>query len=254
MFDTLKTFLHQGRQFIPDPSSSKLPVVFPGRPVISSNLCAENCSICHDICPVQAITLRPVTLNTGSCIFCRECEASCPEKKITFSNDFRMASNCSENLAIHQDSQVESLIDPNLVRKEVIRVIGRSLKLRLVSAGSCNGCEWELNASGNVNFDIGRWGIEFVASPRHADGLVVTGAIVENSLEAIRITYEAIPSPKIFVLAGACAIQGGLFKHSPAVKREFLNTYKPDLYLPGCPPHPLSIINGFLSLIEAGKK
>lgn len=254
MLETFKTYLHQGRQYIPDPAKSKLPAIFAGRPVIMSMACSNTCTACHNICPVNAINTNPVSIDVGACIFCRECETVCRQKKIIFDNDFRLASNSPEKLVIKENSDAYNLMDPSKVRKKVIRTLGRSLKLRLVSAGSCNGCEWELNASGNVNFDMGRWGIEFVASPRHADGIVVTGAIVENSLEAIRITYEAIPSPKIFVLAGACAISGGLFKNSPAVKREFLAKYDPDLYIPGCPPHPLTIINGFLELIRVAKK
>ena len=254
MLETLKTFIHQGKQYISDPMKNKLPEMFPGRPVIMSHDCSNTCTVCDSVCPVNAITKRPVSIDTGSCIFCQECENLCPVKKIVFTNEFRLASYSKENLVISEGSDIYKLFDPDKVRKEVIRAIGRSLKLRLVSAGSCNGCEWELNAAGNVNFDMGRWGIEFVASPRHADGIVVTGAIVENSLEAIRITYEAIPSPKIFVLAGACAVSGGLYKNSPAVKREFLENYSPDLYIPGCPPHPLTVINGLLELIKAGMR
>jgi len=126
----------------------------------------------------------------------------------------------------------------------------RSLKLRLVSAGSCNSCELELNACGNVNFDMSRYGIEFLASPRHCDGVVVTGPIVANSSESLRITMEAIPQPKILILVGAWAISGRAFAESPAVDRHLLNVLKPDLYIPGCPPHPLTFINGVLKLIR----
>ena len=102
----------------------------------------------------------------------------------------------------------------------------------------------------NVNFDMGRYGIEFLASPRHCDGVVVTGPIVENSVDALRITMEAIPQPKILILAGACAVSGGVFAESKAINRKFLEIYKPDLLVPGCPPHPLTFINGVLELIK----
>ena len=118
-----------------------------------------------------------------------------------------------------------------------------------VSAGGDNSCEQELNACSNVNFDMGRFGIEFVASPRHADGLVITGPINQNMAAALQITYDAIPEPKIIILAGVDAISGGIFAGSPALNRSFLEKYKPDLYIPGNPVHPLSFINGVLSLL-----
>jgi Ni,Fe-hydrogenase III small subunit len=110
----------------------------------------------------------------------------------------------------------------------------------------------ELNASGNVNFDMGRYGIEFVASPRHADGIVITGPISENMAEATQICYDAVPNPKIIILVGTDAISGGIFENSQALNRRFLDRYPIDLYVPGNPAHPLTFINGILSLI--GKK
>jgi Ni,Fe-hydrogenase III small subunit len=137
----------------------------------------------------------------------------------------------------------QTLIDPNIKT-----VFGKSLKLRQVSAGGDNSCEFELNACGNANFDMARYGIEFVASPRHADGLVVTGPISENMAEALKITWEAIPSPKLFILCGVDAISGGIFADSAALERSILKDVKVDLYIPGNPPHPLTIINGLLKL------
>ena len=107
----------------------------------------------------------------------------------------------------------------------------------------------ELNASGNVNFDIGRFGIDFVASPRHADGILITGPISENMAEPLQICYDATPDPKIIILCGTDAISGGIFEGSKAINRSFLDKYKIDLYIPGNPPHPLTIINGILRLI-----
>jgi Ni,Fe-hydrogenase III small subunit len=124
--------------------------------------------------------------------------------------------------------------------------------LRQVSAGGDNSNELELNACGNVNFDMGRYGIEFVASPRHADGVVITGPITENMAEPLQICYDAIPHPKIIVLAGTDAISGGLFEESPAVNRGFLARYPVDLYVPGNPIHPLTFINGILALMRGG--
>ena len=133
--------------------------------------------------------------------------------------------------------------------KEIKKIFGKSLKLRQVSAGGCNGCEMELNACSNCNFDMGRFGIDFVASPRHADGLVITGPISENMAYALEDCYKSTPDPKIVILAGACAISGGIFQDSTKINREFLEKYPIDLYIPGCPVHPLTFINGVLDFI-----
>jgi Ni,Fe-hydrogenase III small subunit len=127
-------------------------------------------------------------------------------------------------------------------------MFGRSLKLRQVSAAGCNGCELELNASGNVNFDMGRFGIEFVASPRHADGIVITGPVSKNMGKALQDTYNSISDPKIVIAFGACAISGGQFAEAPELDRSFFDTIKVDLYIPGSPPHPLTFINAVLVL------
>ncbi len=124
------------------------------------------------------------------------------------------------------------------------------MKLREVSAGGCNGCEMELNACSNVNFDMGRFGIEFVASPCHADGIVITGPITENMKYALKNTYLSIPEPKIVIAVGACGISGGLFEKSTAINRDFFKTIKVDLYIPGCPPHPLTFINAILDYLS----
>ena len=115
-----------------------------------------------------------------------------------------------------------------------------------MSAGGCSGCELELTALGNVNFDIGRYGIDFVASPRHADGIVITGPVTANMADALELCYEAVPEPKIVILCGACAISGGAFSDSPALQRSFVEKRRIDLYVPGCPPHPLTFITGVL--------
>lgn len=251
MFDGLKAFIHHGNRFIPDPTKVKLPESFSGLPVISANPCKHDCQLCVQACPTKAISKSPLSISLDSCIFCLECQEVCPEHKIQFSNEYKMGTNVYERLQIKEGHSHSISIEPSIVRDEIIRLLGRSLKLRLVSAGSCNGCELELNAAGNVNFDMGRYGIEFVASPRHADGLVITGPIAENSLASVCLTYEAIPEPKVVVLVGACALSGGLFKQSQALRREILNELKPDLLVPGCPPHPLTFINAVLDLLRA---
>lgn len=250
MSNILKIIKHQGKQFIPDPTKVTLPLQHAGKPVIERKDCVQKCSSCKDICPVGAINISPVSLNLGKCVFCSECEATCPSNKIKFSSEYKISSNDADLLIVREGMNNEIKLDENKIRKEIKRCFGKSLKLRLVSAGSCNGCELELNAAGNVNFDMGRYGIEFLASPRHCDGVVVTGPIVENSFDALRITIEAVPQPKILILTGACAVSGGIFAESNALNRKLLETIKPDLLIPGCPPHPLTFINGLLRLIK----
>jgi Ni,Fe-hydrogenase III small subunit len=144
-------------------------------------------------------------------------------------------------------------VDPEKVRNEIRRIFGRSLKLRQVSAGGDNSCEMELNAANNVQFDISRYGIDFVASPRHADGIVITGPITENMAESLQICYDAIPEPKIIVLVGTDAISGGIHLGNSALDRSFLDKYPIDLYIPGNPVHPLTIVNGLLDLTRKRK-
>ena len=129
------------------------------------------------------------------------------------------------------------------------RLFGRSLKLRQVSAGGCNGCEADVNVLNTVVFDLGRFGIQFVASPRHADGLLITGPVTENMRLALQKTYAAVPSPKIVIAVGACAIAGGPFIDHPEVHNGADSVVPVDLYVPGCPPHPITILDALLRLL-----
>jgi Ni,Fe-hydrogenase III small subunit len=186
----------------------------------------------------------------GRCTFCGECQAAFPDR-IKFTKDYRISAASRNDLVIAEGKDEQVVIRPELVRNEIRRLFGRSLKLRQVSAAGDNSCEWELNAAGNVNFDMGRFGIEFVASPRHADGIVITGPISKNMAEPLQICYDAIPEPRIIILAGTDAISGGIFEGSPALDRSFLEKYSIDLFVPGNPVHPLTFINGVLDLIRS---
>jgi len=245
MYNNLKILYHQGKQFIPDVTTAKVPGIFRGRPVISS-LKVDKIEL-KELCPVNAISVNPVSIDLGKCTFCGECAIRFPEK-IQFTTDYKISANERESLIVIEGDEKPIEINPAKVRNEIPKLFGRSLKLRQVSAGGDNSCEWELGAANNVQFDMGRFGIEFVASPRHADGIVITGPITENMAEPLQICYDATPVPKIIVLVGTDAISGGIFAGTPAINRSFLDKYPIDLYIPGNPAHPLTIINGLLDL------
>jgi len=250
MYNNLKLLYHQGKQYIPDVTTAKVPGIFRGRPVISSIKVDEKELL--ESCPVGAISTNPVSIDLGKCTFCGECAMRFPEK-IKFTTDYKISANDRKSLIIQEGDDKPVTINPSLVRKEIHSLFGGSLKLRQVSAGGDNSCEWELGAANNVQFDMGRFGIEFVASPRHADGIVITGPITENMAEPLQICYDATPEPKIIVLVGTDAISGGIYAGSPALDRSFLDKYSVDLYIPGNPAHPLTIINGLLDLTRKMK-
>lgn len=247
MFSEIKILFHQGKQFIPDVTRVEVPGIFRGRPVISMD--KTDGHRLAEICPTGAINPDPVSIDMGRCVFCGECSLFFPEK-IRFTKDYKISSASRAGLVIAEGHDDPVTIHPELVRKEIRQYFGHSFKLRQVSAGGDNSCEWELNACGNVNFDMGRFGIEFVASPRHADGIVITGPLSANMAEALQICYDAVPHPKVIILAGTDAISGGIFAGSPSLNRSFLDRYHIDLYVPGNPVHPLTFINGVLDLIR----
>ncbi len=245
MLDDIKIVYHQGKQFIPDVTKAKVPGIFRGRPVISSDKVNE--AELLGLCPVDAISANPVKIDLGKCTFCGECARQFPNK-IKFTTDYKIATNERDRLIIKEGDDKPVEVNPETVRSEIHRVFGRSLKLRQVCAGGDNSCEMELNAANNVQFDMSRFGIDFVASPRHADGVVITGPITENMAGPLQICYDAIPEPRIIVLVGTDAISGGIHAGSAALDRSFLEKYPIDLYIPGNPAHPLTIINGLLDL------
>lgn len=247
MIGNIKILLHQGRQTISNVETAEVPGIFRGTPIITKDKIDETALI--DMCPTQAIANNPISIDLGKCTFCGECAFAFPNK-IRFTKDYKMATNARSNLIVKEGEAHPIMLQADLIRREVRKYFSGSLKLRQVSAGGDNSCELELNASGNVNFDMGRFGIEFVASPRHADGLVITGPITDNMSGPLLSCYNAIPDPKITILAGTDAISGGIFLNSPAINRRFLEGHHIDLYVPGNPVHPLTFINGILKLIR----
>jgi len=248
MFEIIKIKINQGNQTIKDIKKAKISERHRGLPVISEAGCLHNCGYCKEICPTGAISVEPIGIDMGKCIFCGDCANKCPDKIIKFTNFYKLAATSREYLNVNKNT---ADFDKYAVaaRRDIKNNFGRSLKLRSVSAGGCNGCEMELNACSNVNFDMARFGIEFVASPRHCDGIVITGPVSENMSQPLAETFLSIPDPKILIAAGSCAISGGVFADSKAVNRSFFNKYKVDLYIPGCPIHPLTFINGIMSLL-----
>lgn len=249
MINTLKIKYYNKDQFIKNPKTAEMDKMHMGLPKLESEKC-NLCGKCVTACPTKALQMNPLQIDMGKCIFCGDCQKVCHYKGIQFTTFNKVSADSRDALIVHDEMTQKSFIDSAFkIRKEIKSIFGSSLKLREVSTGGCNGCELELNACSNANFDMGRYGIEFVASPRHADGLVITGPMTKNMSEALIDAYMCIPEPKVIILVGACAISGGLFEKSNALDRSFLRDHKVDLYIPGCPIHPLTFINSILSFI-----
>lgn len=245
MIGNIERWLQQGKQYIEDPTQAKVGGLFRGLPQLQAVAEAEQEAVA-ELCPTGAILLQPFGLDLGKCVFCGDCGQAYPQA-VQFSREHRLAATRREDLIVGL-GQEAVLLEPSVIRAEIQKLFKGSLKLRQVSAAGDNSGELELNACSNVNFDMGRYGIEFVASPRHADGIVITGPISDNMAEALLVCHHSVPQPRMVILAGTDAISGGIFAQSPALKREFLDKYPVDLYVPGNPPHPLTFIQGVLDL------
>ena len=227
-FDFLRTRLQQGTRTSPYPRGAvEFPERFRGLPVIQPPDTPNG----------------GVPLDVGACLFSPEEAGPGPAGTVEFTREHRMASSTREGL-LTSTGEVELA---HALDAETRRLFGRSLRLRSVVAGSCGGCEAELAALGNVVFDLARFGVQFVASPRHADGLVITGTVNRNMRDALQRTWEATPAPRIVIAVGACALAGGPFRGSPEIGLP--SGIPVDLHVPGCPPHPLTILDGILRLL-----
>ncbi len=250
MLNVLLARLRQGHRTISYPGQAPtLPDRFRGRPVVDPTRCPEDCRACADACPTGAIAPgeggRQTKIDLGRCLFCTDCLQACPEGGIAYSPDFRLATRSRGDLLTSGAAlELATALD-----EKARRLFGHSLKLRQVSAGGCNACEADVNVLNTVVFDLGRFGIQFVASPRHADGILVTGPVTENMRLALRKTYDAVPQPRIVIAVGACAISGGPFAGHAEVHDGVDSQLPVDLYVPGCPPHPLTILDGLLRLL-----
>lgn len=208
----------------------------------SCDLCGE----CVTACPVSAITIDgDWGVDAGRCLFCGDCLPACPRDAISFSVEVPAVSLRS-SLVLRRNVPLPEL--KLQLREEVRKVLGRSLAIREVDAGSCNGCEVEVNSLSNPIYDLERFGIKIVASPRHADLLLVTGPVTRNMLPALLKTYRAAPEPRLVAAMGTCAISGGPFGGSYAAGNGVAEMLPVDIYIPGCPPHPRTVV---LALLEA---
>jgi len=216
-----------------------------------------------EVCPTGAIRVsdagrsRTVTVDYGKCIACGECAQV--DAAVSISREFELATETRNHLVsfaeytLGEDGMHAGLLRTvdaqhtgGRLRREIQRVLGRSLAIREVDAGSCNGCELEIIALNNSVYDIERFGIHFVASPRHADMLLVTGPVTRNMELALKKTYDATPDPKVVVAVGACGISGGIFGTNYATRGGVDQVIPVDVYIPGCPPRPEAILYGIL--------
>jgi Ni,Fe-hydrogenase III small subunit/Pyruvate/2-oxoacid:ferredoxin oxidoreductase delta subunit len=244
MFDIIRERLRQGHRTFRYPElTPDLPERFLGRPrIAAAPCCPPGCTDCLALCPVKALDLTPQgpALDMGRCMFCGDCARSCPQKTIAFTRDHRIASRSREGLIV-------TASDPGPLPGDAIPLFRRSLRLRQVSAAGCNACEADCNVLATPVFDLMRYGLDFVAAPRHADGIAVTGPVSENMRQATLDTFDAVPDPRLVIAVGSCAISGGIFRDSGECHKGV--PLPADLYIPGCPPHPWSILDGLLMLM-----
>ncbi len=287
MFDIIFERLRQKKRTVAYPKGLPvLPPRFRGRPFIHAEKClgvaGKPCQICTEICPSRAISCHnnQPNINLGMCTFCGACATACPSSSIVFSKDWRLASTSLSALTIspkilaevyktdtgkdfpdsalsleEQEALFLELKPFPVVKTTALKgALKRSLRLRQVSAGGCNACEADLNVLTTVVFDLMRFGIDFVASPRHADAMALTGPVARNMQEAVKKCHVAMGEPKFIMAIGACAISGGLFRSygasSSCQSTEGIVPHaKVDLFIPGCPPNPYTSLDGFLRFI-----
>ncbi len=247
MLNVLKNRFEQGCKTSTYPKADvQLLPRYRGRPVINRDAPADVANACAAACPQEAIDASARTIDMGRCVFCGTCERLSNGGFVTFSQDFAVAVAEEEHLITAGDI-------PDLAahsRQHFKKLFGRSLQLRQVSAAGCNACEADLNVLATPFFDLARFGINFVASPRHADGIVVTGPISRNMKTALLQTFDAIPEPRVVIAVGSCTLSGGPFRGSQEVSEGLATMLPVDLFIPGCPPHPMSNLHALLNFFK----
>lgn len=263
MFKTIEKIIKYPRLTQDYPQKAPDTRLFIGKPEIDAAKCTK-CGECVKRCPSNAMAVNAVTGETGinydKCIFCVLCEDICPVKAVKMANKLELAEKDknklrSDTLVIGDECLPEISGEEldNKIREKIIKTFGRSLQIREVDAGSCNGCDYEINALNNPFNDVERLGIHFVASPRHADMLLVTGTGSRNMEQALIKTYNAVPDPKLVVAVGACACSGGIFRDNYAANKGIDSLVPVDVYIPGCPPRPQAILYGILKALDRVK-
>ena len=247
MLKTLKNRFEQGYR---TSSYPKTPVELPGRyrglPKVHHDVSLGMAQKCEAACPQAAINAEQKTIDMGRCVFCGTCERISKGSFSSFSRNFELGTAQRNHL-------VTSGTLPGLAahsKQHFKKLFGRSLQLRQVSAGGCNACEADLNVLATPFFDLARFGINFVASPRHADGIVVTGPVSNNMKTALMETFDAVPAPKVVIAVGSCAISGGPFAGGPEVSQGLESIIPVDLFIPGCPPHPMTNLHALLNFFK----
>ncbi|MDQ1330302.1 MAG: hydrogenase-4 component [Thermodesulfobacteriota bacterium] len=247
MLNILKNRFEQGYRTSRYPKEKIEPTSrYRGLPKINSEAPSDMVMQCADACPQNAIDPQNKMIDMGRCVFCGTCERLSEGRFVSFSRNFELAVSMKENLLTDGSLPALSLH----ARQNFKSLFGRSLQLRQISAAGCNACEADLNVLATPFFDMARFGINFVASPRHADGIVVTGPISRNMKTALLKTYEAVPSPKVVIAAGSCSLTGGPFRGSPEVSPGLDSLLPVDLFIPGCPPHPLTYLHALLTYFK----
>lgn len=221
--------------------AAPVPARFRGEVKVRAKGCVA-CGRCAEVCPVGAIVLTADSLavDTKACVYCGRCVGECEAGAIAHSCNYRMAT-----LGAKYDEELGEKL-----RHKIRRILGRSLAIRHVDVGSCNACDWEMVALGSPVYDIQQYGIDFVASPRHADMLMVTGIVTRNLTQALLMTYEATPAPKLVMAVGSCAASGKTFGDTYAIRGAVDSLVPVDIYVPGCPPRPAALLHGLLLALD----
>lgn len=263
MINTIKKIIKYPRLTQDYPTKPINSSLFIGKPEIDPEKCSL-CGECAERCPSKAIVMDKssgsIGINYDECIFCTLCEDVCPVEAAKMTNRFELAekdrSKLRQNTVVVDEANLPEMpyeLICSELKSNIRKLFGRSLHIREVDSGSCNGCDYEINALNNPFNDVERLGISFVASPRHADMLLVTGTATRNMQQALIKTYNATPDPKLVVAVGACACSGGIFKDTYATSNGIDQLVPVDVYIPGCPPRPQALMYGILKALERVK-